>query len=197
MDYTTLSGVVNLDSTFDIDSSMIISCQEAGHAANCSLDQDWPYYHSEVYFNYSFLDSDTIIAHRRVLGGSTEDTDGTYMVVQFPFNGYYIDGYVREIQGGYNLGPADLVIRDLYLYRSDTGQLMDKTTSVSGTGYFYLETTYSGQHYIVCLDDTAGEVYNDLIWGQVYPTVISGCFAHYMGWVNDTAMSVGLPLYGP
>jgi hypothetical protein len=48
---------------------------------------------------------------------------------------------------------------------------MDTTTS-SGNGYYYLETTYSGSHYIVCLDDFAGEDYNDLIIGDVCPTEV-------------------------
>ena len=80
------------------------------------------------------------------------------------YSGYF-DGYV------YELGTP--VIRALNLHNRLNGYLMNSTTS-SGNGYYYLETTYSGSHYIVCLDDAAGEDYNDLIIGNVYPTTISG-----------------------
>lgn len=73
---------------------------------------------------------------------------------------YCFSGYVYE-QGS----PAS---RILYLHYRDDGSLID-TTTASGNGYYYLETTYSGSHYIVCLDDESGEDYNDLIIGNVYP----------------------------
>jgi len=58
------------------------------------------------------------------------------------------------------------VARTVRSYRRDTGELTDETTSNSSTGYYYLETTYSGLHSIVCLDDEGGLSYNDLIIGQ-------------------------------
>ena len=58
--------------------------------------------------------------------------------------------------------------RELYLHNRDDGSLID-TTTASGNGYYYLETTYSGSHYIVCLDNESGEDYNDLIIGNVSP----------------------------
>lgn len=78
---------------------------------------------------------------------------------------YYFSGYVYE--------EGSLVTRSMFLHRRDTGALMGSTTS-SGNGYYYLETTHSGSHYIVCLDDPSGEDYNDLIIGDVTPTTISG-----------------------
>lgn len=77
----------------------------------------------------------------------------------------YFDGYVYE--------QGNPVQRTLFLHRRDTGALTDTATS-SGNGYYYLNTTYSGSHYIVCLDDESGESYNDLIVGNVIPTTTSG-----------------------
>jgi hypothetical protein len=75
---------------------------------------------------------------------------------------YYFSGYVYE--------QGSPIQRTLYLHNRSDGGLEDSTTS-SGNGYYYLETTYSGAHYIVCLDDPAGEDYNDLIIGNVIPTI--------------------------
>jgi hypothetical protein len=80
------------------------------------------------------------------------------------FAGYF-SGYVFE--------QGSPIQRTLYLHDRSDGALVDTTTS-SGNGYYYLETTYSGAHYIVCLDDPAGEDYNDLILGDVIPTTVSG-----------------------
>lgn len=77
----------------------------------------------------------------------------------------YFSGYVYE--------QGNPVQRTLYLHDRNTGALVDTTTS-SGNGYYYLETTYSGEHYIVCLDAEGGESYNDLIIGNVIPTTTSG-----------------------
>jgi hypothetical protein len=79
---------------------------------------------------------------------------------------YCVSGYVKE-----NIIPIN---RQIYLHNRDTGALVTSTTSSGGDGYFYMETTYSGAHYVVCLDDLAGENYNDLIYGNIYPTTISG-----------------------
>lgn len=78
---------------------------------------------------------------------------------------FYFSGYVYEL--------GSTVSRKLYLYKRDDGSLINSTTS-SGNGYYYLETTYSGSHYIVCLDNEAGEDYNDMIIGNVLPTTLSG-----------------------
>lgn len=78
---------------------------------------------------------------------------------------FYFEGYVYE--------QGSPVQRTLFLHSRYDGSFVDTTTS-SGNGYYYLETTYSGSHYIVCLDDSAGEDYNDLIIGDIYPTTISG-----------------------
>jgi len=76
----------------------------------------------------------------------------------------YFDGYVYE-----NDTPVE---RKLYFHRREDGSYLGTTTS-SGDGYYYFQTTYSGSHYIVCLDDHVGVDYNDLIHGDVYPTEIT------------------------
>jgi hypothetical protein len=78
----------------------------------------------------------------------------------------YISGYVKE--------GTTPVNRQVYLHNRDTGALITSTTSSGAGGYFYLETTYSGAHYVVCLDDVAGADYNDLIYGNIYPATTSG-----------------------
>ena len=74
---------------------------------------------------------------------------------------YYFRGSVNE------LGVT--VSRTIRAHRVDTGELVGETTSSGGT--FELETTYSGAQYIVCLDDyNDSNVYNDLIYGHMFPT---------------------------
>lgn len=80
---------------------------------------------------------------------------------------YYFYGVVNE-----STIPVDRVVR---AHRADTGEVVGETTSHSGTGVFSMETTYSGLHYIVCLDDYTDQTYyNDLIYGNIYPTTYSG-----------------------
>ncbi len=95
--------------------------------------------------------------------------------------------FTYTVPTGFNAGLSDFsgefsgivyeqgspVQRSLYLYRRDTGAYVDTTTS-SGDGYYTLSTTYSGAHFIVCLDDAAGDDFNDLIIGNVIPTTVSG-----------------------
>ena len=78
----------------------------------------------------------------------------------------YISGYVKE-------GTIP-VNRQIYLHNRTTGELVGSTTSSGMGGYFYCETTYSGAHYVVCLDDMVGVDYNDLIYGNIYPATTSG-----------------------
>jgi hypothetical protein len=115
--------------------------------------------------------SNTITVSRN---SSSYNAQGYYYAIQFPkFNKYYFSGYVRE------LGIP--VSRRVAAYKSSSGEIVDTTTSNSGTGYFYLETTDYEAHHIVALDDDYGDSYNHLIYGKIYPTVISGAFA----WVAD------------
>ena len=97
------------------------------------------------------------------LSGITQITNNVYNeweMRSLVFVGYF-SGYVYE-QG---VPAADRIIR---AYNRSTGELMVETTS-SGNGYYYLETTYSGAHYVVALDDDGGMVYNALIEDRLTP----------------------------
>jgi hypothetical protein len=74
---------------------------------------------------------------------------------------YYLNGTVTE-------GSNQYIERNIRLYRYDTGELMNTTTSISGS--FFITTTYSGTHYITCHDLPNGE-YNDLIFGKIVPGI--------------------------
>lgn len=116
--------------------------------------------------------------------GSTYTSYGFYNAIQFPrYNKYYFSGYVTE--------QGNPVVRKLAAYKTSSGELTDTTLSISGTGYFYLETTDYEAHHIVAIDDDEGTSYNNLIYGKVYPTAISGAFA----WVADYATVSGIGEY--
>lgn len=74
---------------------------------------------------------------------------------------YYFDGHVKV--------RTQLVDRQLFLHRRDTGMLVG--SDISENGYYYIKTTYSGTHYLVCLDDPLGEVFNDLVRGSILPYI--------------------------
>jgi len=78
-------------------------------------------------------------------------------------NPYYFSGYVYE--------RGIPVSRQVYAYYKASGKLISSTIS-DDNGYYYLETTYSGAHFLVCTDDLYGVDYNDLIIGNVFPTEI-------------------------
>lgn len=74
---------------------------------------------------------------------------------------YYFSGYTTE--------KGAPVSRKVSVYDRLTGELEDTTTSSGGNGYYYLESTLSGTHFIVAFDDDAGEDYNALILDKLLP----------------------------
>ena len=74
---------------------------------------------------------------------------------------YYFSGVVTD-QGSPAAG------RTIVAHKRDTFEPIAYTTT-SGDGSYYMLTTYSGSHYIVCLDDDAGAQYNDKILGRMVP----------------------------
>lgn len=113
--------------------------------------------------SFTLVSGINVVAARR---STSYATYNSYAVLEFPCHPYYFSGYVTE-QGS----PAS---RNVYAYRRDTGALMASGTSYSGTGYFYLETAYSGSHYVICTDDESGMTYNLIGYDYVIPATISG-----------------------
>lgn len=92
-------------------------------------------------------------------------TYGYFQYVQWPeFKTHYFQGTITE--------RGVPVSRTVSCYRSDTNEIMDSTTSDSITGAYELQTTYSGEHYIVAQDDIPGIIYNDMILGRMMPDPI-------------------------
>ena len=85
-----------------------------------------------------------------------------YVPLDYPVVGYF-DGYVME--------EGSPVQRTINLYKRTNGEFLS-TTSSNPSGYYYIETTFSGMHYVMCLDAPADPLYNDLIIGSAYPTAI-------------------------
>ena len=81
------------------------------------------------------------------------------------FSGYF-SGTVSE----FSTSISGAVI---YVYNQTDGSFVGSTTS-SGDGGFYIETTYSGAHFLVCVDPYGNGTYNNLIYGSMYPATISG-----------------------
>jgi len=78
---------------------------------------------------------------------------------EMPTHYYY--GYITE-------GGAP-VSRTVSLYNRSTGELVSNTISNVSTGYYYLTTPMSGEHFIVAIDDDAGKDYNALILDKLLP----------------------------
>lgn len=78
---------------------------------------------------------------------------------------HYFSGTVYEL--GSTVSGAQI-----FMYKRDTGEYLGSTTS-SGDGGFYITTSYSGSHFLACLDPEGGQSYNDLIYGEMYPITIT------------------------
>ena len=117
----------------------------------------------EICVKLELTDGDTLTWTRYDKG---DDTYGFGQWVEWPpYKTHYFEGIVTE---------RDFpVVRDVACFRTDTNELMDSTTSTSGTGYYRLETTYSGTHYIVCQDDDLPIDYNHLVLGKMDPYPIT------------------------
>ncbi len=84
-------------------------------------------------------------------------------LITYTFNPpiYKVSGYITQQQVP--------VQRQVCLYHRTTGQLMGRTVS-DATGFYYLETTSSGAHNLVCYDADDADNYSDIIVSKVYPT---------------------------
>ena len=58
---------------------------------------------------------------------------------------------------------GDPVARVVRAYRRDTGALVGSTTSSAGDGSYTIDSTTAAECSVLCLDDAAGDDYNDLV----------------------------------
>jgi hypothetical protein len=76
----------------------------------------------------------------------------------FTVGDYFIQGYTTL--------NNKVVKREVVVYDNSTGALVGATTSDPTTGYYYLNTTYSGITSVIGID---GDLYNHYILGKVIP----------------------------
>jgi len=151
-----------LPDAVDLDYAAPISTARDGMIKNTSAYAGTNYarYFARVWYQ----DDSTIRAYRQ---NGSEAGQLRWQSVEFaPAPGYYVGGYVAQ--------EGVAVERTVRSYRRDTGDFLGETTSSGIGGYFYLETSYSGAQYVVCVDDDAGLDYNALIYDSIMPTTISG-----------------------
>jgi len=114
------------------------------------------------FFTAELVSSGTGLSIERAL--ATHEASIAFSVIEFvPPKQYYFEGVVRE--------ENTVVDRVVALYRRSTNELIDTTTS-SGTYGYRLESPYSDEHYIVCLDDDGGADFNALIIDRALGTEI-------------------------
>jgi hypothetical protein len=168
------------------EASTIVYNPMANNMARCGGEDSS--YASDVFMFQELIDFDSPPVKVQLSKGYSKPTSAypATGVVEFPdFKKYYFEGYVTE--------SGIPVQREVILRRLNDNVIEDTTTSMSGTGYFYVETTYSGEHYMMCFDDEIEVNYNHLIYGKAFPTVISGCFAHING-LTASGIPIGSPL---
>lgn len=169
---------------FDADRSVVLAgCQLNESAVATSI----PNAFRRCYHYYEFKDDKTVTVNSP--NETSYNTGGAVFVYEWPeFNRYYVEGYVKE--------ESTPVQREVHLYRTSTGEMVDSVVSASGTGYFFLETPYYDRYHVVGFDDDVGQTYNALIYSDIYPTIISGTFAYNQGWstVSGIDVPIGIPL---
>lgn len=128
-----------------------------------------------TYIDYITIRAQRIVPNRSpktfVVQGSADGTSWTDVTAFGPSTGWVefeqrifildvasfaVSGTVLDNTGA----PAARTVR---VYRRDTGALLGSTTSNATTGAYSVASTYSGEVQVVCLDDSGGTVYNDLI----------------------------------
>jgi len=145
---TTYDITYDLDDPVDVSRSMVINPLVPGTARNDSsstscIEKSW--------HKYKIINDGTKVQCTTCNPGSC-NTYGAYTVVQWPKPWkYFFEGYVYE--------EGTPVSREILVFRRDTNELIGTTMS-SGNGYYYIETTYSGLHYIIAKDSDEGSTYN-------------------------------------
>jgi len=188
-DFITLNGATTVVASdlkleecdyFDLNRSMVISGNQQNEGrSDTSAEQGF----DEGYHHYELTDGNTVTAMKT--GGASYNTYSYFFVYQWPaYNKYYMEGTV--------IAEGLPVNREVFAYRTLTGELVDSTTS-SG-GYFFVESPYYDEHYVVCLDDTVDINYNHLIYGKLIPAVISGTASYNSGLVTTSGLDIGVPI---
>ena len=126
---------------------------------------DWANAYQSSFARHQIAAGETQVQVYRVGNDGASWTQ--YQVIEFaPAPGYYFGGYVTEL--------GSPVVRTVRAYHRDTGEMLGETTSSGVGGYYYLETTYSGEQYIVALDADTDPTFNLLSYDLMIPTTISG-----------------------
>lgn len=74
---------------------------------------------------------------------------------------YSFSGIVKEV--------GEPVSRNLRFFRKDNDVFLGSTDSDVVSGSYSIETSYGGEHYIICLDHINTPYYNDLIRSKCFP----------------------------
>jgi len=152
-----------LPDTVDLDYS--VACPSSQIGMMKTDNADWANAYQSSFARHLMAGGGTQVQVYRVGNDGASWTQ--YQVIEFaPAPGYYVGGYVTE--------EGSAVERTVRSYRRDTGAFLNETTSSGVGGHFYLETSYSGSQYVVCVDDDTGLEYNALIYDSIMPTTISG-----------------------
>lgn len=61
------------------------------------------------------------------------------------------------------------VVWNVKAFNNDTKELMNMTTTDANDNTFFVDTTYSGAHFIICEDAAGDPKYNDLVFGTLLP----------------------------
>ena len=152
-----------LPDTVDLDYSVACPSSQIGQMKTDNA--DWANAYQSSFARHLMAGGGTQVQVYRVGNDGASWTQ--YQAIEFaPAAGYYVGGYVTE-----ESSPVERTVRS---YRRDTGAFLNETTSSGVGGHFYLETSYSGAQYVVCVDDDTGLDYNALIYDSIIPTTISG-----------------------
>lgn len=94
--------------------------------------------------------------------GVTDHPRGASAYVDYSVQTFTLSGLVTDDAGS----AASRTVR---AYRRDTGALIDSAVSSPVDGAFVIQSPYAGAHYVIALDDDAGDQYNALIFDRVTP----------------------------
>ncbi len=103
------------------------------------------------YYNYILM-SNTYSGYGAVFGN---------FITDLPKKAYFT-GEIKE--------NSVHVSRELRFFRCDNDVYLGSTVSSGVNGYYNFESTFSGHHYILCLDDVASPYFNDLIKAKCTPS---------------------------